>query len=123
MPSEIDTSFAATDYADTTLGDCGSGVTVGTVGDAVECSFGDESSDRLVVMVGDSHAGHWLPAVQSIAADEDWHVVTFFRSSCPFTTATPSASGVFQIGCEEWKGLVERRVESLAPDLGRRPTG
>ena len=117
VPADIDTSFAATDYADTTLGDCGAGVTVGTIGDALECSFGDAASDRLVVMVGDSHAGHWLPAVQSIAADEDWHIVTFFRSSCPFTTATPSASGVFQIACEEWKGLVEQRVETLAPDL------
>jgi peptidoglycan/LPS O-acetylase OafA/YrhL len=117
IPADIDTGFAATDYADTTLGDCGKGDTVGAVGDAVECSFGDEASDRLVVMVGDSHAGHWLPAVQSIAADEDWHVVTFFRSSCPFTEATPSASGVFQAACEDWKARVHDRVAELAPDL------
>ena len=117
VPAELDTAFAATDYADTTLGDCGEGTTVAPIADAVECSFGDESSDKLVVMIGDSHAGHWLPAVQAIGADRDWHIVTFFRSSCPFTDATPSASGVYQTECENWKGLVEDRVADLDPTL------
>jgi peptidoglycan/LPS O-acetylase OafA/YrhL len=117
IPADLDTAFAATDYADTTLGDCGSGTTVSAIGDAVECSFGDESSDKLVVVIGDSHAGHWLPPVQAIGADRDWHIVTFFRSSCPFTDATPSASGVFQTECENWKGLVEDRVADLSPSL------
>lgn len=117
IPASLDTAFAATDYADTTLSDCGRGTTVAAVGDSVECSFGDPQSDKLVVMVGDSHAGHWLPAMQTIAGQRDWHIVTFFRSSCPFTEATPSASGVYQAACEQWKALVIERVNSLSPAL------
>ena len=115
VPAELPTAFASTDYADTTLGDCGQGITVAPIVDSFECSFGDPNSDRLVVIIGDSHAGHWLPAFQSI--DSTTHIVSMLRSSCPFTEVTPLEGGVFQEKCEQWKQAVRERVRELRPDV------
>jgi hypothetical protein len=117
VPPDLDTAFASTDYADTTLADCGRGTTIGTIGDSFECSFGDLEADQVVVVIGDSHAGHWIPALQRIGDQQDWRLVSMVRSSCPFTDVTPSEQGIYLQQCEDWKKDVYKRVEELQPDL------
>lgn len=51
------------------------------------CKFGAPDADVVVALVGDSHAEQYLPALQSIAETHDVRVLTFFHSSCPFSTA------------------------------------
>lgn len=47
------------------------------------CSYGSRDSDALrVALVGNSHAGHWLPALQEISADDDWAITTYLISEC-----------------------------------------
>lgn len=115
--TEVDTVFAAADYSDTALGDCGKGIPTKKIGDSVECSYGSESSGELVVMLGDSHSDQWLPAVQAIGEDLGWRVITLFRSSCPFTTVTPTFGGISEVDCERWKSLALQRIEELQPSL------
>jgi hypothetical protein len=115
--TEVDSAFAATDYGDATIDDCGDGRRVASIGDAAECSFGDEASSTVVVLTGDSHAGHWLPALQVIGEERGWHIVTLLRSSCPFTTAPVTIDDVPQTGCAEWRQLAEDRIVELDPQL------
>ncbi len=35
-----------------------------------------------IALIGDSHAAHWVPALQWIAADQDWTFVSMTKSSC-----------------------------------------
>ena len=53
------------------------------------CEFGvpREQSRATVALVGDSHAYHWLPALERVALDNGWHGVVMTRESCPFTPA------------------------------------
>ncbi len=54
----------------------------------VTCDLGDSKSPRrTVAIVGDSHATMWLAALDRIGRREHWRVVTYGRSSCPFSAA------------------------------------
>jgi hypothetical protein len=48
-----------------------------------ECSYGDLTSKKLMVVYGDSHAGMWGEALQYIALRAGWKLVTFDLSNCP----------------------------------------
>jgi hypothetical protein len=40
-----------------------------------------------VALVGNSHAGHWLPALQELADEHNWTITTFLASACNYTDA------------------------------------
>ncbi|HWT34079.1 MAG TPA: acyltransferase family protein [Microbacterium sp.] len=47
------------------------------------CHYGSDSPDAVkVALVGNSHAGHWLPALQQIAQKENWSITTYLISEC-----------------------------------------
>ncbi|GAA3322888.1 acyltransferase family protein [Paeniglutamicibacter sulfureus] len=49
------------------------------------CTYG--SGKKKVALVGNSHAGHWLPALEKMAAEKDWTITTFLVSRCNPTDA------------------------------------
>ncbi|MFT4469802.1 acyltransferase family protein [Arthrobacter sulfonylureivorans] len=44
------------------------------------CKYGD--GPTKVALVGNSHAGHWLPALQVLAERNDWTISTYLVSMC-----------------------------------------
>jgi peptidoglycan/LPS O-acetylase OafA/YrhL len=46
------------------------------------CAYGDLSSPTTVVLFGDSHAGHWFPALEAAALREHWKLVVVTKSAC-----------------------------------------
>ena len=44
------------------------------------CKYGDGATQ--VALVGNSHAGHWLPALQILAEKNDWTISTYLVSRC-----------------------------------------
>lgn len=83
-----------------------------------ECVFGDPTSKTDVVLVGNSHAGQWLPAFQQLATDDHLKVTTLLASRCAAadlrqqfdTRANASA-------CLDWVHRVTQRVIALHPAL------
>ena len=49
------------------------------------CTYGD--GPKKVALVGNSHAGHWLPALQALAKKNGWTITTYLVSSCAVTDA------------------------------------
>ncbi|WP_336712303.1 acyltransferase family protein [Arthrobacter sp. USHLN218] len=49
-----------------------------------ECAFGDKDSDFTVALVGDSHAAQWFAALEPIAKERGWRLLTYLHNSCPF---------------------------------------
>jgi len=47
------------------------------------CLLGDTASSRVVIVAGDSHAAHWLPALDSAARVLRLAVVPHIRPACP----------------------------------------
>jgi peptidoglycan/LPS O-acetylase OafA/YrhL len=79
-------------------------VPTGTTGELKPCEYGVHDARTTVVLVGDSHAGHWLPALEAIANEKQWRLVVHLRNSCPFLdveVALPRSSQPFT-GCTEW---------------------
>ncbi|WP_306232660.1 acyltransferase family protein [Agrococcus beijingensis] len=46
------------------------------------CSYGDESSETRIAMVGDSHMAHLIPAVRAAVEERGWHLTTFVGMNC-----------------------------------------
>ncbi|TWG90616.1 peptidoglycan/LPS O-acetylase OafA/YrhL [Nocardioides sp. J9] len=78
------------------------------------CTFGDEDGDVTIALVGNSHAGHWLPALQRIAEQRGWRIETYLASQCAFST-TPQLfrTEAFSQACLDW---VERTTDALVAD-------
>jgi hypothetical protein len=55
-----------------------------TVEDAKgECAFGDVNSPTTVVLLGDSHAEHWLGGLDRVARERGWKIVAMVKGGCP----------------------------------------
>jgi hypothetical protein len=96
-----------------TYPDCQQSITSAAV---KTCSLGSTSEDpeRVVAIVGDSHATHWFPAFDRLGKEHDWRVLTFAKSSCPATIArrllpeerTEDAAD----SCLTWSAAVRDRI-------------
>jgi peptidoglycan/LPS O-acetylase OafA/YrhL len=55
-----------------------------TVEDAKgECAFGDINSPTTVVLLGDSHAEHWLGGLDRVARERGWKIIAMVKGGCP----------------------------------------
>jgi peptidoglycan/LPS O-acetylase OafA/YrhL len=82
------------------------------------CVFGDPESDTEVVLVGNSHAGQWLPALDRIGRTSHLRITTIMASRCAMadlrqTMPTAAESDA----CLSWVHRVTDRVVDLHPDL------
>jgi len=46
------------------------------------CVYGDPAAATTVVLYGDSHAAHWFPALERLAAAHRWRLVELTKTSC-----------------------------------------
>jgi len=51
-----------------------------------DCEYGVKGSAITIALVGDSHASHWFPAIEAVALERGWRLLTFVKVSCSFTT-------------------------------------
>lgn len=90
------------------------------------CHLGDTTSPKTIVLVGDSHAMMWLPAVLELAWRDGWVVVPILRTGCRpdrwVTNEGPES-------CRAWYRWAIREVRLLHPritliggSIGERPS-
>ena len=84
------------------------------VGDA-SCTLGQTENPKLrVAVVGDSHASAWLPALEILAKERGWELITHIRSGC-----SPSVAALK--GSESLSGTAYRlcteSMRALGPKL------
>ncbi len=85
------------------------------------CAFGDTANPvRTVALVGDSAAGQWFDALDAIAVQRHWKLVTELHSSCPWTAAVmlnSNGAGTFT-ACHAWGAAVlHDLVATIHPDV------
>jgi peptidoglycan/LPS O-acetylase OafA/YrhL len=86
----------------------------------LSCTYGVESAPRVAVLIGDSHAAQWAPALQTIYKNRpDWRLVTFTKSACAFNAAAVTLGKERRPydSCTEWNGKVLAEVERLRPEV------
>jgi peptidoglycan/LPS O-acetylase OafA/YrhL len=84
-----------------------------------ECAFGDVASTQTVVLIGDSHAAQWFPALERLAREHGWRLISLTKSGC-----TPAAITVWNVNfkrayteCDEWRAAMTDRVTREQPRL------
>lgn len=89
------------------------------------CFFGDPVGSRTMVLLGDSHAGQWLPAFDAVGKRLGWKVELMAKAGCPaasldFRRAYQSFTQRL-IGpapqCIPWLENSIARINATAPDM------
>ena len=71
-----------------------------------------------VALVGNSHGGQWLPAMQALARRDGWTLTTFIASQCNVTDAPLEFySAAKTQGCLDWGAWVMQQTKGDAFDL------
>jgi len=83
----------------------------GDATDSDECAFGKVESKRTVVLIGDSHALQYFPAMEKIADRKNWRLVGLSRGNCLI------ADVGYREPCDSWRRNSIERVERIQPDL------
>jgi peptidoglycan/LPS O-acetylase OafA/YrhL len=96
---------------------CEGGAQFAVILDGFECVYGNPESDFTLALLGDSHAAQWMPAIEKLADENDWRIITLIRHSCTFSPSTLIAEGSPWAPCNNWKKEAIRRVEMLRPDV------
>jgi peptidoglycan/LPS O-acetylase OafA/YrhL len=80
------------------------------------CEFGDTTSDAAprVAIIGDSHAYSLLDPIIELAETNGWHLTTYLKGACPWST-TPIAGGdAFAASCADWRAGLDDELASVA---------
>ncbi|MGB6022493.1 MAG: acyltransferase family protein [Ornithinimicrobium sp.] len=99
------------------------------VDDLAVCELGDIGAGRTMVLTGGSHSAHWQPALEVIAEQRGWRLLSATKSSC--RPGTHMVSETYEIpsknepevraavidSCREWNEAVSDWIMDLKPDL------
>ena len=53
--------------------------------EVVLCTSGDTAGQKTMMLIGGSHTAHWFPAIDQIAKERGWKLVTALKDACRFT--------------------------------------
>ncbi|MFL6061014.1 MAG: acyltransferase family protein, partial [Marmoricola sp.] len=82
------------------------------------CTFGVKRSRTDVVLVGNSHAGQWLPALQRLARLDRFRITTKLASRCAMADLRQQFdTSDFATACLDWVHKVTQQVIDLHPAL------
>jgi hypothetical protein len=79
--------------------------------------YGARSSDKTVVLFGDSHAAHWFPALDRVARARRWRLVSLTKATCPpveMSLWSPVLGRPFR-ECDQWRAAALQRIRADRP--------
>lgn len=83
------------------------------------CGFGSTAAMHTAVLIGDSHAGQWFPAVKKAFDRPGWRLLVLTKSSCPMVDEPFFYSRIgreYKI-CATWRKRALDQIVSLKPDM------
>ena len=81
-----------------------------------ECTYGDLTSKTTIVLYGDSHAAQWFPALEELAKERGFKLVSLTKSACPSVDVPRTDQGAFKnVHCEKWRDNSIQRIKKLHP--------
>lgn len=84
-----------------------------------DCRYRPDTGHGDIVLVGDSHAGMWFPAVDDAARRNQWGLRVWARTSCPFADVRKAGPGgvAAYVDCYRWRTDVMSRLIAARPSL------
>jgi hypothetical protein len=83
------------------------------------CTLGDVNATKTVVLFGDSHAWQWMPALENVATQSGWRVVTYTKGGCPVENIGASVAALDEssTNCAQWRNAAFAALSTLRPAL------
>jgi len=85
------------------------------------CAAGNKTATRTIVLLGDSHAQHWLPALDKAGREHDWRIVSFTKSACPWVDTPVYVELVGFLRpydeCSDWRAAALPMIVALKPEI------
>lgn len=81
------------------------------------CEYGDPASRKVVVLFGDSHAAQWFPALNRLAAERGWKLVSLTKASCKAAEITLRRFDGPYAACDTWRARAITKIVALHPAL------
>lgn len=84
-----------------------------------DCRYGEPDGDQTMVLFGDSHAAHWFPALDSLATEQGWELISLTKSACPASNVV-TYSTMFKRDydeCTQWRDDSLELIGDLEPDI------
>ena len=80
------------------------------------CTYGKKASPTTIVLYGDSHAAQWFPALQTLASERGFTLISLTKSACPSVDSPRPDQGAFKnVHCEKWRENSIARIQEIQP--------
>jgi hypothetical protein len=82
------------------------------------CEFGDRTSSTTLALLGDSHAEHWLAALDRAGKEHGWKIVAMVKGGCPVADMpelTHARLKRFYHECTRYREAMLRRIIAMRP--------
>jgi len=80
------------------------------------CPVGDVAAARTVVLVGDSHAGQWISALDDLGKQQHFKLVPIVKPACNVYDVEQYFSQMPAAACNEFKTWARQEIASLKPE-------
>jgi len=81
------------------------------------CTYGDLNGLSTIVLYGDSHAAQWFPAIEKLATQKGFKLVSLTKSACPSVEVSRPDKGAFKNrDCDAWRKNSIARIKKIHPD-------
>ena len=81
-----------------------------------KCEYGDLTSDKTIVLYGDSHAAQWLPALDLIGKKRGIKIVSLTKSACPSAEVIKELSSQYDVkDCQAFRDSSVARINKITP--------
>lgn len=125
LPVQPDPTVALKDVPLTAAGDCG--VFDPSKQNAHSCVYGPANADKVMIVVGDSHAAQFVDPLVLAGESSGWKVHAMVRNGCPFSSAPPESEQVVFRGCSDQNEVTLGMILDQKPELvvvsGMHPEG
>jgi peptidoglycan/LPS O-acetylase OafA/YrhL len=83
------------------------------------CVYGAKDSDTTIVILGDSQAARWFPALEPLALRRGWRLAPLIRPGCPALEVQvwSSMPNRDPSTCVRWRAAALKRIAELKPAL------
>lgn len=85
--------------------------------EATPCHYGSADGKMTIVVAGSSHATHWVPALDVIAQQRNWRLVSYTKNGCRFTAVVEESPENRENSCAQWNDNVLAAIAELKPDF------
>ena len=81
-----------------------------------DCRYGSKGADKKIVLFGDSHAAQWFPALEKLASEKNFELISLTKSACPAPAVLKIDSGEYKnADCSAWRQNSIKRIAKEKP--------